>query len=189
MLAMATLPGLPMIDVGLRIRSLAARTNRRACALAALGFVLLAAALAGALAQTSGCARCAPSSAVLGLAAPFGASRTIVGREEAPRRETRREKTWREAGGGSYTVCVRACDGSFFPVTYFGPGSRRDPLEAVCRSLCPNAEVELYSFPFGGTIDEAVSSAGRPYALLPNAHKDRSENNRYVFGFGPGRME
>jgi hypothetical protein len=170
MLAMATLRGLPMIGVGLRIRSLAAGTNRRACALAALGFFLLAAALAGALAQTSGCARCAPSSAVLRLAAPFGASKTTGGRE-APRRETRREKTWLDAGGESYTVCVRACDGSFFPVTYFGPGSRRDTLEEVCRSLCPNAEVELYSLPFGGTIEEAVSSAGQPYALLPNAHK------------------
>jgi hypothetical protein len=170
MLVMATLRGLPMIDVGLRLRSVAARANRRACALAALGFVLLAAALAGALAQTSGCARCGPSSAVLGLAPPFGASGTIVGRE-APRRETRREKSWREAGGGSYMVCVRACDGGFFPVTYFGSGSRRDTLEEVCRSLCPNAEVELFSFPFGGTIDEAVSSAGQPYGLLPNAHK------------------
>ncbi len=73
--------------------------------------------------------------------------------------------------GGSYTVCVRSCDGAFFPVTYFGAASRSDTLEQVCRSLCPNAEVALYSFPFGGSIDEAVSSAGEPYARLPNADK------------------
>ena len=72
---------------------------------------------------------------------------------------------------GSYTVCVRTCDGAFFPVSYFGADSRADTLGQVCRSLCPNAEVALYSFPFGGTIDEAVSSTGEPYSSLPNAHK------------------
>jgi hypothetical protein len=76
-----------------------------------------------------------------------------------------------EAAGGSYTVCVRACDGGFFPVSYTGASSRADSLGQVCRSLCPNAEVALYSFPLGGTIDEALSSAGEPYARLPNAHK------------------
>jgi Protein of unknown function (DUF2865) len=75
------------------------------------------------------------------------------------------------ASGGAHTVCVRVCDGSFFPVTYTGAASREDSLEEVCRSLCPNAEVALYSFPFGGTVDEAVSSTGEPYARLPNAHK------------------
>ena len=73
--------------------------------------------------------------------------------------------------GGSYTVCVRACDGAFFPVTYFGQASRADTLEQICRSLCPNAEVALYSFPFGGSIDEAVSSTGEPYVRLPTADK------------------
>ena len=73
--------------------------------------------------------------------------------------------------GGSYAVCVRACDGSFFPVSYFGAANRSDTLEQVCRSLCPNADMTLYSFPFGGTIEEAVSSAGEPYARLPNAGK------------------
>jgi hypothetical protein len=37
--------------------------------------------------------------------------------------------------------------------------------------LCPNAEVALYSFPFGGTIEQAVSVSGEPYANLPNAGK------------------
>jgi hypothetical protein len=37
--------------------------------------------------------------------------------------------------------------------------------------LCPNVTVALYSLPFGGAIDEAVSADGEPYANLPNAHK------------------
>ena len=81
------------------------------------------------------------------------------------------EKTGVNARAGSYAVCVKTCDGSFFPVSYSGAGSRSDSLEEVCRSLCPNADVQLYSFPFGGTINEAVSSAGEPYVNLPNALK------------------
>jgi hypothetical protein len=75
------------------------------------------------------------------------------------------------AHSGSYAVCVRTCDGSFFPVSYSGAGSRADSLEDVCRALCPNADMALYSFPFGGTIDEAASPSGEPYANLPNAGK------------------
>ena len=37
--------------------------------------------------------------------------------------------------------------------------------------MCPNADMALYSFPFGGTIDEAASPTGEPYANLPNAGK------------------
>ena len=75
------------------------------------------------------------------------------------------------AHAGSYAVCVRTCDGSFFPVSYTGAGSRADSLEDVCRALCPNADMALYSFPFGGTIEEAASPSGEPYANLPNADK------------------
>src|SRR5208337_3671974 len=81
------------------------------------------------------------------------------------------EKTGVNARAGSYAVCVKTCDGSFFPVSYSGAGSRSDSLEEVCRSLCPNADVQLYSFPFGGTINEAVSSTGERYVDMPNALK------------------
>ena len=81
------------------------------------------------------------------------------------------EKGGVQAHAGSYAVCVRTCDGSFFPVSYSGAGSRADSLEDVCRSLCPNADMALYSFPFGGTIEEAASPTGEPYANLPNAGK------------------
>lgn len=157
-----------------RVRALAAAPRTRtAWGLGGLGFILFASTLANPLAQTSGCARCgaAPPTPTYGLAAPF-AGFSPFSRVQIPRRQSRLEWTRRrEAGGGSYTVCVRSCDGGFFPVTYFGAASRTDSLEEVCQSLCPNAEVRLYSFPFGGTIDEAVSSTGEPYDSLPNAHK------------------
>lgn len=73
-------------------------------------------------------------------------------------------------GGGSYLVCVRKCDGSFFPVSTSGV-SRWDMAEEVCRLMCPNAEVVVYSFPEGGTIEEGASLAGQAYRELPNAGK------------------
>lgn len=159
-----------------RVRAVAAATLTRAVlGLGGLGFIFIAAILANALAETSGCARCGggggPSSPIVGVAPPSTGFR-VFSRLEAPRHHVRLESTGRrEVGGGSYTVCVRACDGSFFPVTYFGGRSREDGLEDICQSECPNAEVKLYSFPLGGAIDEAVSSTGQPYASLPNAHK------------------
>ena len=81
------------------------------------------------------------------------------------------EKSGVNAHSGSYVVCVRTCDGSFFPVSYSGVGGRADGLEEVCRALCPNADMALYSFPFGGTIEQAASPTGEAYANLPNAGK------------------
>ena len=81
------------------------------------------------------------------------------------------QKKGANVSAGSYAVCVRTCDGSFFPVSYSGAGSRSDSLEEVCRSLCPSADVQLYSFPFGGTINQAVSPGGERYVDMPNALK------------------
>ena len=78
------------------------------------------------------------------------------------------EKKSANVSAGSYAVCVRTCDGSFFPISYSGASGR---FEDVCRSLCPNADVQLYSFPFGGTIEQAVSVTGERYVDMPNALK------------------
>lgn len=139
---------------------------------AALSFVVLSLALAGgdALSQISGCGRCSSAPVASGAAAPQNAmeprrTRRVALRSERPRRGA----VGGSYLGGSYFVCVRGCDGSFFPVSYSG-GNPSD-LQEVCQSLCPDATVALYSFPFGGVIDEAVSASGEPYANLPNAQK------------------
>jgi hypothetical protein len=146
---------------GPRLRTLQAGVG------AALCVAVLAFALAnGALSQGGGCARCgAPPPSVLDstphrMAEPRRLKRVALRFELRPERSK-----W----GGSYVVCVRACDGSFFPVSYFGGNASY--LQGICQSLCPNTQVALYSLPFGGTIDEAVSVGGEPYANLPNAHK------------------
>ncbi len=144
--------------------------------LAAFGVALLACSLAAGEApvQSDGCVRC--GAAPVALAQPARRHRASVDRswrKEAWRETRPRRKLGMAVGwaGGSYTVCVRACDGSFFPVSYVGAANRSDTLEQVCRSLCPNADVALYSFPFGGAIEEAVSATGELYAHLPNAGK------------------
>ena len=137
---------------------------------AALSFALLALALAGgeALSQIA-CGRCGRAPVAPEASTPQRMAEPPRIKRVALRFDLRSERPKWGAFGGSYVVCVRACDGSFFPVSYFGGNPSR--LQEVCQSLCPNATVALYSLPFGGTIDEAVSAAGEPYANLPNGHK------------------
>jgi hypothetical protein len=78
-----------------------------------------------------------------------------------------------QAHAGSKEVCVRTCDGYFFPIGYSGSGGRSGDLQEMCRALCPNAEVALYSYPPSGDINEAVGADGAHYADLPNALKYR----------------
>ena len=51
------------------------------------------------------------------------------------------------APSGTYhTVCVRACDGYYFPISYSTVPSRFSDDARACQRLCPAAEAELYSF-------------------------------------------
>ena len=77
------------------------------------------------------------------------------------------------AHGGSKAVCVRSCDGYFFPVSYSAGSSRLDSLQDMCSALCPNTEVSLYTYSMSADIDSAVSSSGARYADAANALKYR----------------
>ena len=136
-----------------------------------LSVAIVATILAGPPSRSSGCARCGGQTPELNRASSVqsaspGQSKRLASREARPRRLRGELKI--AAVGGSYHVCVRACDGRFFPAPYVGD---RDSLAEICQALCPNAETQLYSMPFGGTIEESVSAAGLPYASLPNASK------------------
>ena len=69
--------------------------------------------------------------------------------------------------GGSYGVCVRSCDGFFFPLAN-SPGGR-EGADEMCQSLCPGTETRAFFMQNGGDIQNAVSRGGTPYASLPNA--------------------
>jgi hypothetical protein len=77
-------------------------------------------------------------------------------------------------GGSLRTVCVRTCDGYYFPISYATNASRFAQDEKACQRLCPAAEVQLFSYPTeGGEIAQATSTSGTPYSSLPNAFKYR----------------
>jgi Protein of unknown function (DUF2865) len=80
----------------------------------------------------------------------------------------------KEARAGSKAVCVRSCDGSFFPVSYSAGGSRLDELQDMCRALCPNADVSLYTYSPSADIETAVSINGARYMDSPTALKYRT---------------
>jgi uncharacterized protein DUF2865 len=80
------------------------------------------------------------------------------------------------ARAGSKAVCVRSCDGYFFPVSYSAGGHMAD-LQEMCHALCPNAEVTLYSYSPSADIDSAISIDGARYMDMPNALKYRKSTD------------
>lgn len=77
--------------------------------------------------------------------------------------------------GGSLAVCVRTCDGGFFPVSYSAGRGRAGELGELCRALCPNAQTELFTMGMGREIDTAISVDGRAYTALPNAGRYKTK--------------
>ncbi|MBV8568098.1 MAG: DUF2865 domain-containing protein [Methylobacteriaceae bacterium] len=73
-------------------------------------------------------------------------------------------------GLGGRAVCVRLCDGYFFPVGDVRDQASLQAQEAMCSGLCPDAPTRLYTVPPGADgIEGAVSRDGHPYSALPVA--------------------
>ena len=86
------------------------------------------------------------------------------------------------------TLCVRTCDGFYFPVSFATVPARFQEDENICKRLCPAAEVFLYSHPNpGGEVEQAVSINGSRYSELPNAFKYRQEYNAGCSCRAPGQ--
>jgi hypothetical protein len=76
------------------------------------------------------------------------------------------------------TVCVRTCDGFFFPISFSTVPSKFQEDERTCQQMCPATEVALYSYRNPGEdVSQAVSLAGTPYKQLANAFRYRQEFN------------
>jgi hypothetical protein len=73
--------------------------------------------------------------------------------------------------GNGRLVCVRSCDGGYFPLDSEPKG--KESVASLCSALCPNAEVMVFHAPREGGIEEAVSDTGEPYMKLPNALRYR----------------
>jgi len=93
------------------------------------------------------------------------------------------------AMSGTYrTVCVRTCDGGYFPISFATSPARFADDERTCKAQCPATEAELYAYRNPGEdINQAVSVNGQPYTALPNAFKFRSEFNPACACKAPGQ--
>ena len=75
--------------------------------------------------------------------------------------------------GGGRLICVKTCDGSFFPLTT-PPGGGQSANE-MCQALCPGTETLAFAYPGGDNgLNRAASlSSNQPYTSLANAFKFR----------------
>ena len=72
-------------------------------------------------------------------------------------------------------VCVRLCDGYYFPTGPFSRDADFPDQEAACASLCPDAPTRLFVEAGGSdSIEDAVSGDGARYAALPTAFHNRA---------------
>jgi hypothetical protein len=76
------------------------------------------------------------------------------------------------------TICVRTCDGFYYPISFATtPDHFRDD-EQTCQRTCPAAEVSLYTYHNPGEeVAQAVSLNGRLYTELPSAFSYRKAVN------------
>jgi hypothetical protein len=80
--------------------------------------------------------------------------------------------------GGSQALCVRSCDGGFFPLNFSARSASTDELQQMCQALCPNTPVQLFTRNPRSDISTALGADGTAYQDLPNALK-------YVKAFDP----
>lgn len=76
------------------------------------------------------------------------------------------------------TICVRTCDGYFFPMSY---GVTPDDFARdakACQATCPTAEMKLYyhKVPDQDAADMVSADKNEPYASLPTANLYRNQN-------------
>jgi len=90
---------------------------------------------------------------------------------------------------GTYrTLCVRSCDGAYFPISFATVPARFPDDEKMCKAQCPAAEATLFSYRNPGEdMNAAVSINGQPYSSSPNAFRYRQEFNPSCSCKAPGQ--
>lgn len=80
--------------------------------------------------------------------------------------------------GNFRTMCVRTCDGYYFPISYSVSRAAFERDQNACASMCPGAQVELHYHRVPGEESEDMVSAvtGLPYRQMTNAFRYRREN-------------
>jgi len=110
----------------------------------------------------------------LALWSPFGTSSRGAWRRPSRPAEDADELP----SGATYrTVCVRLCDGYYFPISFAATEDRFDHDSEVCRSRCgAQGRLFVHRNP-GGAVESMQDLSGRLYSRLPTAFLYRT---RYV---------
>ncbi len=89
--------------------------------------------------------------------------------------------------GSFRTLCVRTCDGYFFPISYGVSSSLFERDQNACAAMCPGTQVDLYYHRVPGESADMVSaSSGLPYSEMQNAWRYRDGNTASGPGCGCG---
>ncbi|WP_175540505.1 DUF2865 domain-containing protein [Phyllobacterium sp. OV277] len=95
----------------------------------------------------------------------------ILGNEQPEQSEP--EESNAPVYGGQYqTLCVRTCDGYYFPISYATGAENFGRDEAQCQAQCPGAKL-FYHSTRGETVDQMTSLQGQAYTDMPYAFKFR----------------
>ena len=72
-------------------------------------------------------------------------------------------------------MCVRLCDGYYFPIGPLSGDADLNDHEAACAGLCPDAPTRVFIEPAGSDrIEDAVAGDGARYVALPTAFHNRA---------------
>lgn len=106
-----------------------------------------------------------------------GQARITRGVPDEPQRSNRHVRDSRYNGYSSYrTVCVRTCDGYFFPVSFATYPGQFDQDAQKCASMCGGTKTELFVFRLPDeTLKDARTVSGKAYSDLPDAFRFQKE--------------
>jgi hypothetical protein len=92
---------------------------------------------------------------------------------------------------GTYsTLCVRTCDGFYFPISYATTPKNFAQDERICEARCPGAEAHLYYHRVDGQeAEDMVSLTGVPYRSLPTAFLYRRTDRPQPKSCGCGAVD
>jgi hypothetical protein len=110
---------------------------------------------------------------------PLGRDRPRDGDEwnrEPAEQERQGERHWRSDRATAYrTVCVRLCDGFYFPISHGTQRNRFTRDAKRCEESCPGrSRLFVHRQSKEIVADELVDLAGKPYRELENAFRHRT---------------
>ena len=91
------------------------------------------------------------------------------------RREQAVERAPIQSRGTFRTLCVRTCDGYYFPISFATTRSHLEEDAGLCEARCPGAEAKLFTYSNPGQgPEQMVGLDGKYYADMPTAFRYRS---------------